>query len=289
MKKFIVSAYQLSVLMLLMAVVIGCDDSETGECDSSAQGNWVQAMHTGCKYQTNEPFTWSGKCVDGFAHGEGTIQWYDEDGHQRHSKYIGNVTCGKNDGYGEYYAADGSSYKGEWSNDLIHGSGVYVNANGERYEGQFAYGEPVGYAQAEEASDNSDDSVSSACPVDISSTLQRLHSSSSFAMYEAIEYTKIFVMPKLSDDRCEREKQQVCSRLNSIWDYYIRLNAAEQDSFSGFTVTACKAVCSMQPEENRASCEAECDEKERERIRSLTSQKDENHAEKERFMNEYCE
>lgn len=32
---------------------------------------------------------------------------------------------------------DGSTYEGEWKNDLKHGYGVYIYANGDKYEGQW--------------------------------------------------------------------------------------------------------------------------------------------------------
>ena len=286
MKKFIVC---ISACTMFLAIMSGCGDSttKTGQCDSSAEGDWVKEMDSGCKYQTDSPFTWSGKCVDGYVHGEGTIQWYDEDGEKRRERYTGNVTCGKNEGYGEYYYADGSSYKGEWRNDHMHGNGVIINADGERFAGEFAYGQPVvSLASATSQDDYSESSA--ACPIDVSDALERLQTSSSFGMIEAIEYTKAFVIPKLGDSRCDQEKRQVCSRLNTLWDYSIRLNAAERDGYSGFTVVACKSVCSMKTENERPSCEAECDGKERERIRSQTSQYDENRAKKEQFMYQQC-
>ena len=52
------------------------------------------------------------------------------------AKYIGNFSCGKREGFGSMYWADGSNFKGLWKNDLRH-KGRMIMPNGCVYEGEF--------------------------------------------------------------------------------------------------------------------------------------------------------
>ena len=43
-------------------------------------------------------------------------------------------------GEGVYTFADGSVYKGNFNNDMIHGYGLFSYRNGDKYEGNFLKG-----------------------------------------------------------------------------------------------------------------------------------------------------
>ena len=46
----------------------------------------------------------------------------------------------KSNGYGKELLPSGTSYEGEFKNDLKHGKGTYIWANGQKYEGDYKDG-----------------------------------------------------------------------------------------------------------------------------------------------------
>lgn len=105
-----------------------------------AQSPWARAQSSGCWYHTSAGsiFTWSGGCRDGYCDGNGTIQWYDSNNNPTY-KYVGQVSSGKNDGYGTLYYANGYVYyRGEWADDLKSGIGTtYYDDGSIQYKGAF--------------------------------------------------------------------------------------------------------------------------------------------------------
>ena len=128
---------------------------------------------------------------------------------------------------------------------------------------------------------------SSECPLDVSNVLRSLqYTSDSWGMYERIQQAKAGVIPKLQDERCRDEKRHVCGQLELIWNAYITISSAERGTYTGFTVNACKSVCSLSGQ--GAACEYECDEQERARVRQLEAEKRGKIDEKKEFMNSEC-
>jgi len=102
---------------------------------------------TGCKAwdatpADDESITWSGGCKDGFAEGDGTLQWFENGKLTAH--YEGTYQGGKMEGRGVYSWANGDRYEGEFKDDDYNGHGVYTWSNGERYEGAWVDGKPNG-------------------------------------------------------------------------------------------------------------------------------------------------
>lgn len=63
---------------LLKLALLTCLSLFTGV--ANAEGNWITDQN-GCKHwnsnpQAGETITWSGECKDGYASGQGTMQWY---------------------------------------------------------------------------------------------------------------------------------------------------------------------------------------------------------------------
>jgi hypothetical protein len=101
---------------------------------ANAQPTLVRSWNNNGYYQTGSGsvFTWSGSTLNGYCHGYGTIQWYDNGNPS--FKYIGGVKNGKNEGYGTYYNANGNrSYAGYWQNDVREGYGTSYNSDGSIY------------------------------------------------------------------------------------------------------------------------------------------------------------
>lgn len=63
------------------------------------------------------------------------------------SKYIGEMFCGKRDGFGLYYYSTGDIYLGQWSLNNPTGTCVFFYSNGSIYLGDLADGEKSGFGR----------------------------------------------------------------------------------------------------------------------------------------------
>ena len=68
----------------------------------------------------------------GRKHGFGEEVWHDDG-----TKYLGEHVEGNKHGRGQYIWADGSSYEGEFKNDVVEGYGTLRDKSGGVYTGQF--------------------------------------------------------------------------------------------------------------------------------------------------------
>lgn len=112
-------------------------------------GEWLADERTGCKIwnaypEPGESATWDGPCVDGYAEGTGTVQWF-KDG-EPNGRYEGERKSGKADGYGMNVWSNGDRYEGFWQDDTYHGWGTYAWANGSAYQGDWVEGKKHGDA-----------------------------------------------------------------------------------------------------------------------------------------------
>jgi hypothetical protein len=110
---------------------------------------WI-ADKRGCKVanpfpRPGETITWSGECKNGFAQGQGVLQWY-LDG-QADDRFEGNLELGWAEGRGVLVRLDGSKYDGDWKQSQQHGNGRFDAPDGSWYEGQWKDGKPHGQGQ----------------------------------------------------------------------------------------------------------------------------------------------
>jgi hypothetical protein len=127
---------------------------------SALPGRWAQAApeedaqwiadKQGCKVanpfpRAGESITWSGACKNGFANGEGVLQWYLNG--QADDRYEGNLDMGWAAGHGVLSRSDGSKYDGDWKESNQHGNGRFEAPDGSWYEGQWKMGKPHGQGQ----------------------------------------------------------------------------------------------------------------------------------------------
>ncbi|UCD69463.1 MAG: hypothetical protein JSW48_05145 [Betaproteobacteria bacterium] len=101
----------------------------------------------GCKVynpmpQEEESISWTGECRDGFAHGQGVLDWFIDD--RLEERYEGELKMGWADGEGTYVSRRGVRYKGEWKNSLQDGNGTIQNPDGSIYKGEWKEGKPHG-------------------------------------------------------------------------------------------------------------------------------------------------
>jgi hypothetical protein len=89
-----------------------------------------------------ETVKWSGPCKDGYAHGEGDLEWFDNGAFS--SYYKGTLERGLKHGTGYRKGADGVEYEGSYQHGQREGKGVMLFPNGDRYEGDWKAGAPDG-------------------------------------------------------------------------------------------------------------------------------------------------
>jgi hypothetical protein len=135
----------------------------------AADSAWITDAN-GCKIwderpTPNETVTWSGACVDGFAGGEGVLQWIvnGKPGSRHEGSFVGGKANGKGTTYqmggtveGNFVDGrplghvvrvwpDGARYEGDYAAEGRTGKGVLTRANGDRYEGDFVDGKWSGH------------------------------------------------------------------------------------------------------------------------------------------------
>jgi hypothetical protein len=94
-------------------------------------GEWYEdKIHGyGVMYWYTSSEKYEGYWKDNQPNGEGKLTYYNLD-NETCNYYEGNFIDGKREGYGVFYYADGSRYKGQWSNNQKHGIGEYCTPSG---------------------------------------------------------------------------------------------------------------------------------------------------------------
>jgi hypothetical protein len=110
---------------------------------------WIADSH-GCRVantfpRPGESITWSGKCKDGFADGDGVLQWFFKG--REDDRFEGNLAMGWAEGRGALAKADGGRYVGEWKHSVQEGTGRYDAPDGSWYQGEWKNGKPNGQGQ----------------------------------------------------------------------------------------------------------------------------------------------
>lgn len=136
----------LSSILTALASVVLVAAAFAARAEQPDKPEWI-ADQNGCKVanpfpRVGETIAWSGSCKDGFAEGQGTLQWFLEG--VLDDRYEGNLTHGWAEGRGTLYRADGGKYEGEWKDSLQDGDGRYEAPDGSWYEGQWRAGKPHG-------------------------------------------------------------------------------------------------------------------------------------------------
>ncbi len=138
------------LMLNLLSTLVGSNNSTSiaEQNPSPVTETYITSSNNQCKInnpypQTNETVTWSGDCVNGFADGYGTVQWY-QDG-EKVQVGVGTFRHGKQTGKGTHSYTDGGIYKGNWVDDKKHGKGKYTWANGSFYQGNWQEDKKYGY------------------------------------------------------------------------------------------------------------------------------------------------
>ncbi len=124
----------MSISHLLITGLLSVVPSSNNPSSTNLNENYITSTNNHCKVsnpnpQENETITWSGKCVNGFASGQGTVQWY-ENG-EKSEVFTGVFRHGKRH-HGKVTWKSGSVYQGGWLNDYPHGYGKLTLPKSEK-------------------------------------------------------------------------------------------------------------------------------------------------------------
>lgn len=92
----------------------------------------------------HERATWSGACKEGYADGDGILQWYFDD--KPSSRYEGGMAHGLPNGTGVYVYASNIRYEGGFANGKMNGQGVLTKPDGYKLVATFENNKVVGIA-----------------------------------------------------------------------------------------------------------------------------------------------
>lgn len=109
-------------------------------------GEYIQDAK-GCKVfnpnpQPNESIIWKGACVNGYAEGQGILEWFDNESLTEYDE--GSWSRGKRAGKGSTNWANGDRYEGDYVENERTGKGLFIWADGDHYEGDFIDGKRTG-------------------------------------------------------------------------------------------------------------------------------------------------
>jgi hypothetical protein len=105
-----------------LAAILGVAAQAAAQTDSGMPPAWIADSRTGCKIwdpapEPGESVQWSGGCKDGFADGQGTMQWLEKG--KPGDRYEGDYRRGKRNGYGVVTFGNGKKLQGEWRDDEL--------------------------------------------------------------------------------------------------------------------------------------------------------------------------
>ncbi len=107
------------------------------------KSGWISDARSGCKAWSNylqegESIRWSGKCVDGYVHGRGTLRWYESGKNVETDE--GEFIKGKLHGLAVITTSDGKRFEGEFRDNKPEGKGTLETETGEIFSGRWARG-----------------------------------------------------------------------------------------------------------------------------------------------------
>lgn len=105
----------------IAATPIGASDA-FAQPEAHAPPAWIADSKTGCKVwdpapEPGEAVRWSGPCKDGYADGEGTLQWTQNG--RPSDRYDGEYRHGKRNGQGTVTYRNGEKVEGDWNDDEL--------------------------------------------------------------------------------------------------------------------------------------------------------------------------
>lgn len=111
---------------------------------AQTNGQFVNEHKANCKVWLDEAtatdsLIWNGNCTNGFASGQGFLQWYQNN--KLVATYKGEVKQGKFEGKGKFEIIDYASFEGTFINGALNGKGEAYFKNGGKTIGNFVNGD----------------------------------------------------------------------------------------------------------------------------------------------------
>jgi len=119
-------------------------------------GKWSLETHHGCKVWDDPPYDehytseyklwWSGTCSEGYASGDGYLQWgvpdkrYPSNPPLIFAQYDGTIVKGKLQGKGKLSLSNSYTYTGDFVDGQAEGQGAESWSAGDYFEGRYANG-----------------------------------------------------------------------------------------------------------------------------------------------------
>ena len=89
--------------------------------------------------------SWTGECLDGRTHGEGTLSWtWSSDGNRKTSDATGRMERGQWEGHVVYVSSDGTTQDGPYVRGHQHGDFIIAYDNGDLAQGPYRHGKRHG-------------------------------------------------------------------------------------------------------------------------------------------------
>jgi hypothetical protein len=113
--------------LLALAGMLSAAHPVAAQQEDQEPPRWISDAQSGCKIwdpapEPNETVRWSGKCENGYATGDGVLQWY-ENGRPG-DRYEGEYQGGKRNGHGVVVMSNGRRVEGDWRDDELLQMGV---------------------------------------------------------------------------------------------------------------------------------------------------------------------
>lgn len=110
----------------------------------SQTGQYVKDMKNGCmiwsdEYSPKDSIMWTGACKNGYAFGNGVMQWYQN--HKLVVTYTGQMKHGKLNGKGKYEIIGYATFEGSFIDGALNGKGAAYYSNGGKTIGNFVNGD----------------------------------------------------------------------------------------------------------------------------------------------------
>lgn len=114
-----------------------------GDVANAQPPGWIADSRTGCQAWNDDPnsddsISWSGPCVNGYAHGKGTLQWFS--GGKNYETDDGEFRNGRMNGFGTVAFPNGMRFEGEFRDGKPDGKGTLRSGRGELFSGTWSKG-----------------------------------------------------------------------------------------------------------------------------------------------------
>jgi hypothetical protein len=128
------------VLVAAVGTVMGLTTQSQSQ---QRTAGWIADAQNGCRVWNPNPapedsIKWEGPCVDGYAHGKGTLRWFSNGKH--YETDAGDFRRGKLNGFAVLTWTSGRRFEVRWIDQKPNGQGTLRTQEGDTYSGEWRNG-----------------------------------------------------------------------------------------------------------------------------------------------------